>query len=315
MENKDEILIEAFLEGSLSEAEQKEFEARLQREPALKTQFQLYQEVDQRLESFHKAALQADWKAYVEEEQKKKKPTSIIPIRIIGIIGIAAVILLLLWLSPLSNLILDNDPYQQYFAHLPRDNANLGDEVLDAKQAYDELKYVRLTDFGIYALGLTHKYEPPITTAPYQISLSDHSLTFILNEENETAENLFAPFSQKISSRRYTTNIPLFLKGCNTKTDLKNRVSLFQHAAKGDLPPNWVQFFKDLDQRMNPLQKVTGYELFKIPPHQKELLHLLAVAPEFRTYTLKAADFHLLIPKKSIDQFKKDLKAYGYVMP
>ena len=141
MENKDEILIEAFLEGSLSEAEQKEFEARLQREPALKTQFQVHQEVDQRMETFHKAALQADWKAYVEEEQKKKKPTSIIPIRIIGIIGIAAVILLLLWLSPLSNLSLDNDPYQQYFAHLPRDNANLGDEVLDAKQAYDELKY------------------------------------------------------------------------------------------------------------------------------------------------------------------------------
>ena len=180
---------------------------------------------------------------------------------------------------------------------------------------YDELKYVRLTDFGIYALGLTHKYEPPITTAPYQISLSDHSLTYVLNEENETAETLFAPFSQKISSRRYKTNIPLFLKGCNSKTDLKNRVSLFQHAVQGDLPPNWVQFFKDLDQRMSPLQKVTGYEVFKIPHHQKELLHLLAVAPEFRNYTLKAADFHLLIPKKSIDQFKKDLKAYGYMMP
>ena len=56
-------------------------------------------------------------------------------------LGIAATILLLLWLSPLNNLLFPSDPYEQYFTHLPRDNANLSLNIEEGRQAYDQKNY------------------------------------------------------------------------------------------------------------------------------------------------------------------------------
>ncbi len=180
---------------------------------------------------------------------------------------------------------------------------------------YDELKFVRLTHFGAYVLSLKETYEPPEVKPAYQITLSDHSLTFYLDQENEVIDNLMASYTQKIGARRFQTNAQLFLNDCTSDKDLKNRITFFKHSVGNDLPKNWVDFFASLENRIHPLTKITTYEVFKIPSHQKELAQLLALAPKFRSYILKADNYHLLIPKKLVDQFKTDLKAHGYLMP
>ena len=53
----------------------------------------------------------------------------------------AAIMLLLLWLSPLNTWLQPVSPYQQYFAHLSRDNANLGANIQSAAEAYDSKQY------------------------------------------------------------------------------------------------------------------------------------------------------------------------------
>ncbi len=53
----------------------------------------------------------------------------------------AAALLLLLWLGPLKELLLPNSPSEQFFAHLPRDNANLSGDGESGQQAYDRKAY------------------------------------------------------------------------------------------------------------------------------------------------------------------------------
>lgn len=53
----------------------------------------------------------------------------------------AAIILLLLWLSPLNTWLQPISPYKQHFAHLSRDNANLGTDIQSAEEAYDLKQY------------------------------------------------------------------------------------------------------------------------------------------------------------------------------
>lgn len=53
----------------------------------------------------------------------------------------AAVILLLLWLSPIKQMIWPQNPYGDFFTHLPRDNANLSTATDAGRQAYDRKQY------------------------------------------------------------------------------------------------------------------------------------------------------------------------------
>lgn len=54
----------------------------------------------------------------------------------------AAAVLLFFWLGPLSGLFVSpSSPYDDYFAHLPRDNANLSTNVETGREAYDRQDY------------------------------------------------------------------------------------------------------------------------------------------------------------------------------
>ncbi|MEL6944807.1 MAG: hypothetical protein AAFO82_19285 [Bacteroidota bacterium] len=55
-------------------------------------------------------------------------------------LAIAASVALFLWLNPFGETI-QSDPYGEYFTHLPRENANLSNETVDGKKAYDERRY------------------------------------------------------------------------------------------------------------------------------------------------------------------------------
>lgn len=61
--------------------------------------------------------------------------------RLYLILAVAAAIALLVWLTPLSGLFQPTSPYQDYFAHLPRDNANLSTDAEAGRRAYDQEDY------------------------------------------------------------------------------------------------------------------------------------------------------------------------------
>lgn len=75
-----------------------------------------------------------------KEEKSEQKP--IIRRLYIGLAA-AAALLLLFWLGPLKGLLLPipNSPSEQFFAHLPRDNANLSGDGETGQQAYDRKAY------------------------------------------------------------------------------------------------------------------------------------------------------------------------------
>jgi len=152
LSEEDIIKLEAMWQGALDSTERAALEKQLQEDAA-----------------FHEAA--EEWKLIVsegflppqeeleEQEEIKKRMQAYAqeaeidsvaeaerPFRIrrlyIGLAA-AAVLLLLLWLGPLGRVLGPSSPADNFFAHLPRDNANLSDPGDAGKQAYDRQTYKR----------------------------------------------------------------------------------------------------------------------------------------------------------------------------
>lgn len=183
-----------------------------------------------------------------------------------------------------------------------------------AYSPYDGLQAIRLTHFGAYIAGKNDNYSPPEFKLGFNLKLSDHSLTILVDEVSKTADTVLAPFTQKVSERRYQTNASFFLQKCKSKKDLEHKINLFKDSVKTTLPENWNAFFNQLRQKVDPLEKVTNVQVFRIPPDNQELLQKIARDETLKPHILKAEDYHILVDKKDVPVLKKRLKELGYLL-
>lgn len=194
------------------------------------------------------------------------------------------------------------------------DEPNIKTLGVTAYSPYDGLKYVRLTPLGYYVSGNTNTYIPPKGVEGSEITLSEDSLTIIIDPTDELAVSLLEPYASQISPSRFQTDYKLFLKECRSKKELESKIKLFQQFISKDLPPNWRQFFSELRQKIDPLQEVADIRVFKIPTDNQALVRLIARDDTIKKLVVKAEGYHLLITKKNLSKFKKRLQEFGYFM-
>lgn len=147
--------LEALWQGQLQESEKGNLEKRLAEDPAFFQAAQAWKQLSQegfkptQKESEALNTIKARLKNYeaspiIGRQKSSKKRLlgqSVKTRRLLYFSLAAAIILLLLWLNPLNTWLKPISPYQQYFAHLARDNANLGTAIQSAEEAYDLKQY------------------------------------------------------------------------------------------------------------------------------------------------------------------------------
>ena len=179
---------------------------------------------------------------------------------------------------------------------------------------YDGLKYVQLTPLGYYVTGNTNTYVQPKGSTGSEILLSKDSLTILIDAEDSIAPTLLEPYAERISSTRYRTDFRFFLKECRSIKELDGKIKLFKQFISNELPPNWVQFFTELRQKIDPLTPIKEMKIFKIPEDNPNLIQLIARDAQIRKLVVKAEGYHILIPKGNMSRFKKRLQDFGYFL-
>lgn len=179
---------------------------------------------------------------------------------------------------------------------------------------YDGLKYVQLTPLGYYVTGNTNTYVQPKGSTGSEILLSKDSLTILVDADDVIAPTLLEPYSERISSTRYRTDFRFFLKECRSIKELDGKIKLFQQFISNELPSNWVQFFTELRQKIDPLTPIEEMKIFKIPEDNPNLIQLIARDAQIRKLVIKAEGYHILISKANMNRFKKRLQDFGYFL-
>lgn len=189
---------------------------------------------------------------------------------------------------------------------------------------YDTLEFVRLTDLGRYVVGLTDDYTPAHVKSSTEYFSIDESHLIIRSVTPDSAPDssagnpyigLLNEMATPIGSERYKVTATAFLTGCNHRKDVEEKISLFRAKICPKPSAVWERFFTDILARCNPLADPQGrYRLFKVDPHNSELMNFLATDPYIRQHTLRAEGHHLLIEEKAYATVLNHFRKAGYLV-
>lgn len=188
-------------------------------------------------------------------------------------------------------------------------------EDKEAASYFDGLKYVRLTNLGKFGLFLTNEYVRTKEEDVIYFELDKDSLIIKSLVDNNPYESILCNMAEHISKKMYKVTPESFLKDCNTKKDIENKIALFKDYICNAPPANWNAFFKQMLDRCSPMIKPKKkYLLLQLPAENKELQRIVLSDPNIRKYILKAEDYHILVEQDNYKKFCDTLKKYGYLL-
>lgn len=181
---------------------------------------------------------------------------------------------------------------------------------------YDGLQYVRLTELGKYALGVTDSYEPQSAhdDSP-AFELDDKRLLIKVLHDDSPFKQLLGDFADGISPTLYSVSYKSFLRDCSTRFDVERKVKMFGQYICKKQPQVWKQFMDDVMKRCNPFGvPKDDYVILSIPKYNTDLQRLVLTNPTIRNYVLKAENFMLLVKKDDMNKLTAALKKFGYLV-
>lgn len=187
---------------------------------------------------------------------------------------------------------------------------------LNDTSVFYTLQYVRLTELGKYALGITTTYTPPQKEEETLFLLDNDRLVIRSLKKNNPYESLLTDIAVPIGNHRYLISSESFLKHCTKEKDVKDKIEFFQQFICKDLPDVCKEFFNSLIQQCHPLKtlKNSDYVIYQIDGNNKRLIQLLATDSHLKSIIIRAEGYRILVEKSKQKKFIDMLKSYGYLL-
>ncbi|MCC5944656.1 MAG: hypothetical protein JJT94_06945, partial [Bernardetiaceae bacterium] len=173
----------------------------------------------------------------------------------------------------------------------------------------DGLKFFRITDLGLYLLGLRKEYKVHSVEENNSIIFDDSHLLIhykgILKSTKIKIENI----AEALNDTLFKVSMDTVLKKSKTNDSALAQIRLLEillnevYQNNESIPQIWKDFINELNQRVCWLKNENeGYDIVRLLPTQKKLIDTILRDSELKAYILKAEKYTILIPK----QRKKD---------
>ena len=186
----------------------------------------------------------------------------------------------------------------------------------DPVSPYAAIAYARLTQLGLYALGLTEKYEAAKVEDKPLFEVDDQRLIVrdLTNGDNPYL-TILQEIAHYIGSGRYEVSAQTFLAACSTTDDVEVRIKNFRQFICAKPPAVWKSFFGTLLAHCHPLTlSHEDFHIYTLPDDDHELQRLMATDPQLRKLVIRAEGFRILVRDIDFTKFRSRLKALGYLL-
>ena len=178
---------------------------------------------------------------------------------------------------------------------------------------FDGLKYIRLTALGEFIMGRKKSCDIHFDEKPAKIILDENRLMIKLDRKDRMQSMTLKKIGTPVSPTCFRINYNSFLKDCDSKQDVLQKIKFFKKYISKNPPPLWKNFLDELLAKIDPIILDNKLIVFKIK-QDKTLISIIAKDNFLKKYILKAEDYHIIIQNKHIPKVKKRLESFGYLI-
>lgn len=192
---------------------------------------------------------------------------------------------------------------------------NWGTDDLDYLSRYDGLRAVRLNALGAYVLGLTDRYEPPSGGHPAEQTLKVlPNLDIVVTGELPPADRLMLDaYAARTADRVWTLREATLLAALDAGRGLDQLRQFLAARATHELPNPVTTLLADVEARAGRLRNLGMVRLIECA--DPALATLIAGDRRLRGRCQLVGDRHLAVTVDREPEFRKALRALGYIFP
>jgi hypothetical protein len=175
---------------------------------------------------------------------------------------------------------------------------------------YDSLKTVKITELGLWCLGMRNTAPKP-PERQYE-AIADKEL-FLVTVRGESLERkvYLDKIGRKLGEDRWRISPASFISGCLSKRDIEDRIGRFRSLIDPDPAPHWTGLFEKLRSRSGLFGfPEDDYLIFRLP-EDRALTEELLSDRNLTPVVLRAEGRLLIVPRKNEKKFFTLLGEHG----
>jgi hypothetical protein len=179
---------------------------------------------------------------------------------------------------------------------------------------FDGLKAVKITEFGLWCLGLCNEM-PALKKTGYE-AIADNELYLVTVRGKSLERTIFLDrIGEKLGEDRWRVNPATFISGCENRSQIEERVNKFHRLIDPAPAPHWEKLFKTVAERADFLGKrqinALVYQLPFDTPDGREVSAEILADPELGNAAMRAEGGLLVVPHRNEKRFYALLAAHG----
>ena len=177
---------------------------------------------------------------------------------------------------------------------------------------WDGLKYVRLTNLGLYLLGVNKTYEvKKIEQKVSTVKFDEYKPIITVDNTDTLMLAKIDSFVDKYEENRYILSYSKIFKDCKNKKSLELKIDAFYKIFDKKLPKVFDHFFNEIKENSNMLKRDLKLITIELK-NNKKLLNLFMTNKKLQEITTKASGYRVLVLKDDLPKLTKIVKDNGF---
>ncbi len=177
---------------------------------------------------------------------------------------------------------------------------------------WDQLKYIKFTNLGLYTLGILDSYEAKkIEKKETKLKFDNYKPIITVDNNDTIMLAKLEPYSEKYDENRYILTYPKIFRDCKDIKSLNLKIDGFYNNIEKNPPKIFIDFFDEIKQNANMLKKDITQIVINLQ-NNKKLLSLFMTNKRLKELTIKAQGYKIIVSKDNLSKLTKIVKDNGF---
>ena len=177
---------------------------------------------------------------------------------------------------------------------------------------WDSLEFVKLSKLGEYIFGFSDAYEQKrVVKKSTALKFDEYKPIITIDAQDTLSLAKLESYCDKYDTNRYILSYAKIFKDCKNSKALEQKIEYFYKNIESNPPKVFQNFFDEIKQNANLLQRDLKQVVIKLD-NNKKLLNLFMQNKKLQELIIKAQGYRVIVLKENIPKLTKIVKEHGF---